>query len=70
MPRIGPMIGETNIAATMKTKTPVVRPPAAMIEAPEEREREREIMMQHPEGEREILTDKVHPGIDIHLSIV
>ena len=34
IPRMGPMIGDTNMDATMNTTTLVVRPPAAMMDAP------------------------------------
>ncbi len=36
VPRIGPMMGDTNMAATMNTVTFVTSPPAAMTEAPEQ----------------------------------
>ena len=34
IPRIGPMIGDTSIAATIKTVALVAKPPAAIIDAP------------------------------------
>ena len=34
VPRMGPIIGDTSIAATIKTVALVARPPAAIIEAP------------------------------------